>query len=663
MFNNTSVVSSLLFLLILLVIKASTSINVCTQSDSCRINQNDYKSIAGPTWDISEEYYGMDDPQINNDIAEAENQIKRMEEVSEAKLVPFSQNAKFLSSHDMQEKGLFSVLEELHDLTISSGVLLLNVRSYATCTLATNTSNLPAMKLFGRLNHLVLRHSRSYSTASDFLNLIEEDVLQTFMDMNGTAKPSEFLIRRARTLQSHSLPSDQENLLDSYAMPGILAWGSLHTELRGKLTVDLGVAYGGTVGLATAEGKLNNPDAKIREKAWKGIINAWKPHFLTCATALNAMNGWRAETNRRRKYDHFLTSNLNAHRMKRSSLNAMMSAVRMHGAEMGRRALGVQSKAFGKKTMQPWDLSAPAPKIFGDERKKFYYFDEAIDIIAESADTIDKEMGDFVRMMRDRRYIEASSSKNKRPGSFFTIFFKSRRPRVYLSDFAGTNSDIATLAHELGHAWHSWVMRDMPPQTVDLPPNLSETASLFLETLTVSELIRRSETMDEKFAVQWTRAQNTHKFLCNVPARFEFEYKLNEKRTEGRLSVEELNSMMIDAWKTYYKDSLDSITEVGSFFATKLHFYIPTMSFYNHSYIFGYLFSMGLLHMRKTLGAEVFANKYRKILRDSGSLTAEDLVLKHLGGKIENEAFWRNAIELVREETDEFESTAKYLGL
>jgi oligoendopeptidase F len=150
--------------------------------------------------------------------------------------------------------------------------------------------------------------------------------------------------------------------------------------------------------------------------------------------------------------------------------------------------------------------------------------------------------------------------------------------------------------------------------------------------------------------------------LLNIPARFKFENDLNVRRPEGKLSAAEIDSMMVDAWKEYYKDDVDRLDEVGIFSATKLHFYIPTLSFYNFPYTFGWLFSLGVLAQRDRVGADSFGNMYRSLLRDTGRLTAEEVVEKHIGGKITETEFWNRAIDLVRQQVDEFEGFAAELG-
>ena len=99
-------------------------------------------------------------------------------------------------------------------------------------------------------------------------------------------------------------------------------------------------------------------------------------------------------------------------------------------------------------------------------------------------------MGDFVHMMRDKSWIEGTVSSRKRPGAYCTGFEKSRTPRVYMT-YQGSQSDVITLAHELGHAFHSWVMRDLPDSQRSYGMSLAETASTFGETAVRDALLAR----------------------------------------------------------------------------------------------------------------------------------------------------------------------------
>ncbi|MGC9461469.1 M3 family oligoendopeptidase, partial [Vibrio genomosp. F10 str. 9ZD137] len=91
------------------------------------------------------------------------------------------------------------------------------------------------------------------------------------------------------------------------------------------------------------------------------------------------------------------------------------------------------------------------------------------------------------------------------------------------------------------------------------------------------------------------------------------------------------------------------------FWASKLHFSISDVSFYNYPYLFGYLFSKGVYAQREAKGAH-FYQDYLSLLRDTGSMNAEQVVEKHLGMTLTGSEFWQQSIDLVNEKVEEFEA-------
>jgi oligoendopeptidase F len=138
----------------------------------------------------------------------------------------------------------------------------------------------------------------------------------------------------------------------------------------------------------------------------------------------------------------------------------------------------------------------------------------------------------------------------------------------------------------------------------------------------------------------------------NIPARFDFEKNFYEARLNGALSPAELSDMTDKAWRKWYGEEI-SETE-SQYWMTKLHLSISGVSFYNFPYTFGYLFSLGIYAKRAEMGADFF-KAYTEILRDTGRMTAEDLIQKHLGQDIRQPEFWLGSIGIVEKKVTEFE--------
>ncbi|MND86882.1 Peptidase family M3 [compost metagenome] len=212
--------------------------------------------------------------------------------------------------------------------------------------------------------------------------------------------------------------------------------------------------------------------------------------------------------------------------------------------------------------------------------------------------------------------------------------------------------NVITLAHELGHAWHSWLLRDAPLAQRDYPKTLAETASLFAETLVRDALLARAQTREQRLAIAWMDGERVASLLLDIPSRFHFERALVAGRAQGYLGASQLRAMMKSAKQQWYGDSLSQYDEL--FWASKSHFSIAEFGFYNYPYLFGYLFSLGLYAQKARVGAD-FVPAYRALLADTGRMSAESLVEKHLGVDIREPAFWEESLRYVEEAVERLE--------
>ena len=261
-------------------------------------------------------------------------------------------------------------------------------------------------------------------------------------------------------------------------------------------------------------------------------------------------------------------------------------------------------------------------------------------------------MGEFVTMMARSKWIEGTVGDRKRPGAYCTGFRKSRTPRVYMT-YTGGDSDVITLAHELGHAFHSWAMRDLPDSQRGYGMSIAETASTFGESVVRDAFLARAETPAAALRIVWEEAAALVAFVLNIPTRFAFERSFYEARAERPQRPEELNAMMSAAWEARYGDCLAEPDPL--FWANKLHFYISGLSFYNFPYLFGYLFSLGVYARREAFGSSFF-ERYEALLRDTGRMTTEELAAKHLEVDLAQPDFWRETLASLEARIDAFEA-------
>lgn len=600
-------------------------------------------TVQGPAWDNSSEYAGFDCEKFAADVQAVKDGIVAIREGLQAQAATMNEE---LKSAFKPSATFVRALQDISKIRHEVLVLAYNLGAYCNLESSIDAKFERARKESVRMQDLHSELAAAILPLNLFLKRCSEEFLQEYL-RSPITESEAFYIDEGRKAEDFSLSESDEVTLTQFRNHGPTAWGRMYTQLAGTIKVDMPE---GTVGLAQAGGYLRSVHEADRKAAWSGIQKAWSPFEEPVAAILNSLAGWRHEEYNKRSSKKpmvYLTQPLLDSRIERATLDAMMQAIRAR-QDLTQKSLGLMARALGKPKVDAWDLLAPAPASVGSA--KVYSFNEAIALIRQTFDRMNPEMSKFLDLMVKNNWIEGRVLPNKRTGAFCSGFQKSRSPRVFQT-YMGSLQDVSTLAHELGHAFHSWIMRDIPFFETRYPMTLAETASIFAETALADELARSGAKalMGE---VAWADVSDAVAFLANIPARFEFEKSFYEKRMQGTLAPAELSALTDQAWKEWYGDGLTQFE--SQFWMTKLHFSIAGVSFYNFPYSFGYLFSLAVYSYRDQWGDD-FYPKYRALLRDTGRMTAEDLVEKHLGENLRRPEFWMKSLAMVEKKVLRFE--------
>lgn len=591
--------------------------------------------MTAPSWDLSIAYQDLNDQKINQDIELIKQCIHA------------------LGMHvDNRESP--SVTQNAIQTSEAAGKLLATINTFAQCHASIDATSSEAKSLIGRVAKLNSELSQAFAPYENTLTIAPDSFIADVLDHpSSDVSGQAFQIECARKLAATKLSVAEEQLLTAMQVDGRDAWGRLYDNITGSLQVTLEDGQGTKVGFSHAASLLYGTDFASQEPAWRGIQAAMKDNQESFAAILNALAGWRlTEYQKRSKLTdvHFLDPSLHESRIESASLEAMMSAAKSNRG-IGQKAGQLMARVHGLQQMRPWNHMAGMPSLTEAE-PKVYGFDEAIEIIHAAFAQVDREMAEFVNTMVDNGWIDAHPTENRRLGAYCTKFAATRSPLVFMT-WGGSRSDLLTLAHELGHAFHNWVMRDMPLCQTRYPMTLAETASIFAENVVRDYLLEQVTSREEKLEMLWEELTACYALMVNIPVRFEFEKAFYTARSEGELSASELCDLMSSTWQDWYGESMSEPDPY--FWASKLHFSISEVSFYNYPYLFGYLFSGGVYAQRERKGDQFYSD-YVSLLRDTGSMMAEEVVEKHLGMDLTKADFWQQSIDRVKTKIDEFES-------
>lgn len=595
-----------------------------------------------PKWNNTDEYPQIDSKEFQADLLFVEECTANIQSIFQTLVSELSQPELALSQNSVE--AVQKSLQYYSDLYR----VFYNLNTYIHCEIALDAKNTEAHKIESKLSQLRANFEIAINPLNSYISKTTEDNFEKIMNSDQT-KDYRFYFEQIRTQKDFLLSDAEENLISNLKISGHLAWGNLYNSIAGTSKVHVHLPDGAQdISIAQAANLTRSADATTRKAAWVGIQNTWSQHKESVAAILNALAGWRLDINLKRsqiKKLDFLDTPLYQNRISQNTLDAMLAAIDSNKTRI-QSALKTMAHFRQQDQLHPWDLSAPAPI----QNHQTISYQDGLQLVQDSFAAMDPVMGEFVKMMNQKNWIDASQRPNKSQGAFCTGFMKSGNPRVFMT-YGGSEQDVSTLAHELGHGYHSWVLKDLSPIAGEYPMTLAETASIFSENLLFEYQIKNAKTKDELLSVYWSIAEGAIGLLLNIPTRFEFEKNFYEKRKNGYVSADELSALMKQAFKNWYGDSLSQVDEL--FWASKLHFSIAEVSFYNFPYTFGYLFSLSLFARKNEWGSQ-FSEKYKAILRDTGLMTAEDLIQKHLNEDITKKEFWQKSLDIVIEKIDEF---------
>jgi oligoendopeptidase F len=622
---------------------------------------NDNRQLGQMAWTLDEEYDSFDDPRFAADLGRVRELLGLIESMGPG-IASGLEGAESLDP--TADSALLDLAEAFLVASDEVDVLFNNLRAYANCVASVDGSDVRAKENRGMLSSLNARIDKATSGHDLLLARASEAFVETILSRPAAAA-HRFRVSLLRKHRNRLLSLPVEAALASVAADGLHAWGRLYDSITGSTRCRLATKDGEReIGLSESASLLRGPDRGLREAAFRAGGAAFRQHEESLAAILNSIAGWRLAEYELRSHTetyHFLDAALASNRLGRASLDAMMEAVRA-ARDLGRRSLRLQARLLGVPKLAPWDLLAPCPTAAGEGPA--YSFAEGLELVRAAYASVHPAMGDFVTMMRDRRWIESRLLPGKRPGAYCTRFVKSRSPRVFQS-YGGSLADVSTLAHELGHAYHGSILAGLPVPESRYPMNLAETASTFAETALGDWLAGGDGASGQGLGaerlleVAWGDAQDASTFLLNIPVRFGFEKAFYEARSEKPLGPAALSALMEASFREWYGDSLSECD--SAFWQSKLHFYMSELSFYNFPYTFGWLFSLGVYARRASLGAD-FHDFYRGLLLDTGRMETEELARKHLGVDLSKPDFWLSSIGIVKAKVDRFEALVSAAG-
>ncbi len=522
----------------------------------------------------------------------------------------------------------------------------LAIRLYNFCelTLSVEAKNSVAQKEVEKLERLFTELNSAEVAFQKWIGALHN--LEEIISKDELSKEHSFFINEIAGKNKYLLSEEEERVIARMKNTGSAAWSKLQNLITSTLLVDIVVdGEEKKLPLPVVRNMAHHKDGEVRKAAYEAELKAYKKIEESSAACLNGIKGEVLTLSEMRGYSSPLEETLINSRMDRESLEAMLTAIK--------ESLPAFNRYFRKKAeLLGYEGGLPFYEMFapvGGAEMSFTY-EEARDFIVENFNSFSKRLSDYAATAFEEGWIDAETREGKRGGAFCSNLIPIKQSRI-MSNFTGSFSDVATLAHELGHGYHGACLNDERLLNTNYPMPIAETASIFCETIVKNAALKKAGGA-EALTILENDISDEAQVIVDIYSRFLFESAIFERRKESALSSEEFKELMMEAQIKAYGSALDEELLHPYMWVNKPHYYYAEANFYNFPYAFGLLFAKGLYAEYLKRG-EKFIGDYDKLLSVTGKMKIADIT-KLMGVDIHDVNFWRSSLKLIEEQIDRF---------
>lgn len=584
-------------------------------------------------WSLDVLYKGFDDPKFQEDF-------KKVDEVC-ANINAFAAG---LPGGDPKENLLtyINLQEQMSGMVYSMGV-------YANLRQSVNTSDSESVSYMGRLMAKAAGTTKADTIAKKYVASLEN--LDELIESDPLLKEYEALLKRVKEDDKYMLSDQAEEVIARFNISGGGGWSDLQSYLTSTVQADY---RGQKLGLAAVRNLAYDGDAQVRKDAYEAELACYDKIKDSVAFSLNNIKLQVINASQMRGFASPLDETLYNAKLERATLEALMEAIQ-ENLPLFHNYMKAKAEYLGHSNGLPWyDLFAPVGSSDGQK----FTTEEARDYLVNLFSDFDQDLADMIARAFDESWIDFYPRDGKVGGAFCAPLPLQKQSRI-LTNFDGSFSDVDTLAHELGHAYHNLNIEDHRILNSDYTMPVAETASTFNENVVMSAAVERATEPEARLALLESQLMEVNQIICDIYSRYLFETAVFERRAGEFMFADELCRMMLDAQKKAYGDGLDQNVAHPYMWVCKSHYYSTGNSFYNFPYAFGGLFARGLYAKYKEEG-QAFVPKYREMLHATPVTSCEGAA-QIAGIDLTKKEFWEMSLKSYEKEIAEYIELAKRL--
>ena len=522
---------------------------------------------------------------------------------------------------------------------------------YANQRLHENTDNAVYQNLASRAQSLLVEMSERTSYIEPEIMGLPEGTIEKYLQENGELRVYGQYFENMIRQKAHVLPGEMEKLL---ASAGELAESPKDIfsmfnnadirfpKITGEDDTDVEVTHGRFISL------LQSKDQRVRKDAFEALYGVYEKFRNTLAATYRANVKQEVFFARARRYGSDLEAALDGSHIPVSVYDNLIHVVHEHLPLM-HRYVKIRKKLLGLDELHMYDLYTPMTENSGEH----FSFEDAKETVLEGLAPMGEEYLSHLKDGFEHGWIDVYENQGKRSGAYSWGAYGTH-PYVLLN-YQGTLNDVFTLAHEMGHALHSWYSDETQPYIyAGYRIFVAEVASTCNEALLIHHLLKKAKDPKTKAYLINYFLEQFRTTLYRQTMFAEFEKITHGLQEAGEaLTAERLCSIYYDLNKAYFGEDICIDRPIEMEWARIPHFYTP---FYVYQYATG--FSAAIALSGKILReGEAAVEQYKKFLKGGSSMYPLEL-LRLAGVDMEQKKPVEDALQVFSEYLDEMERLA-----
>jgi oligoendopeptidase F len=571
-------------------------------------------------WSLADLFPGHNDPKLESAFKTLEDQVTKFEACRQE------------LKADMDVERFMEILETSEQTARLSN----RVYGYASLAFAEDTQSQPAQTLLGRVQQFFAE----LQNRTLFFNLWWKDLDQTsaqrFLDVSGDYR---YYLEEMRHFKPHTLTEPEEKIVNLKNVTGVDALITLYDAITNRYVFKLEVD-GETREVTRGELMVyaRDPNPELRARAYQELYRVYGADGAILGQMYQtAARDWRNENLSLRKFASPIAARNLGNDIPDEAVDTLLEVCRKN-AVIFQRFFRLKARQLGVERLRRYDIYAPVSKA-----DKSYDFDQAANMVLDSFRTFAPRLADLARRVFDESHLDSEIRKGKQSGAFCATLTPDLTPWVKVN-YNGRAEDVATLAHELGHAIHSMLAEHHTVFTQHACLPLAETASTFGEMMLVDRLLAEETDPAVRKDMLFRQVDDSYATILRQTFFAIFERKAHEMVHENA-SVDELAAAYMENLKEQFGDSVELSDEFKWEWVSIPHIYHTP--FYVYAYAFGQLLVLSLYKQYKAED-DSFKPRYLKILAAGGS-AAPEKVLGEAGIDIRSADFWQGGFDVLDE--------------